>query len=445
MDLEKARQAVIETGIKLVENGLIARTWGNVSCRIGPDRFIITPSGRSYRSLSPADIVTVDLEDCSYQGEVEPSSEMGVHAEVYRQRADVNFVIHTHQPCASAVSAMGDDLDLSAVGPSAEGTLGDKICAVTYALPGSRDLRENVALALQRSRGKAFLISGHGALCLGADSHEAFSFALSLEKACLAYIKAKYLERYRGKGAERAMEVDCEQIRACFVREHSPVRPGFHGQGEGNDKTPFLPRYVFFNSARERGGIKLYPEGKPGAPFPDRGAEILPPGLPEKDFAPPPSGSAISESFPWRCRRAAQVHRSIYGAYNEVGAIIHAITPDIVAVSRTGRDLPPLLDDFAQIIGTKAPAAPDTGDIHDLTGAVVGRLRDCNAVLVRDSGAICCGPRKSDAEAAALILDKNCKAFITASLLGEAKPIDPEECAFMRSNYLNRYSRKDTW
>jgi ribulose-5-phosphate 4-epimerase/fuculose-1-phosphate aldolase len=42
----KAKQKVVDAGIRLVESGLIARTWGNVSCRISDTHFVITPSGQ---------------------------------------------------------------------------------------------------------------------------------------------------------------------------------------------------------------------------------------------------------------------------------------------------------------------------------------------------------------------------------------------------------------
>jgi L-ribulose-5-phosphate 4-epimerase len=112
MDIMQAKLAVIEAGKKLVEKGLIARTWGNVSCRISSDEFVITPSGRSYEDLTPDEIVTVKISDLSYEGDVKPSSEKGVHASAYMLRPECNFVIHTHQLNASVVSVMGKDMPL---------------------------------------------------------------------------------------------------------------------------------------------------------------------------------------------------------------------------------------------------------------------------------------------------------------------------------------------
>ena len=64
---EKARELVIEAGLRLLEEGLIARTWGNISARISEDQFIITPSGLAYETLEPEQLVKVNIMDCSYR------------------------------------------------------------------------------------------------------------------------------------------------------------------------------------------------------------------------------------------------------------------------------------------------------------------------------------------------------------------------------------------
>ena len=59
MDIMEAKQLVIKAGIEVVEYGLIARTWGNISCRVDDKRFVITPSGRPYETLTPDEISTI--------------------------------------------------------------------------------------------------------------------------------------------------------------------------------------------------------------------------------------------------------------------------------------------------------------------------------------------------------------------------------------------------
>ena len=60
-DVEEAKKLVVEAGKKLLETGLIARTWGNVSARISDTQFVITPSGRAYDTLTPEEVVVVIL------------------------------------------------------------------------------------------------------------------------------------------------------------------------------------------------------------------------------------------------------------------------------------------------------------------------------------------------------------------------------------------------
>ena len=80
----EARRLVIEAGLRLVREGLIARTWGNISARISEEQFVITPSGRAYDDLKPEELVVVNVADCAYEGDIKPSSEKGIHAEAYR-------------------------------------------------------------------------------------------------------------------------------------------------------------------------------------------------------------------------------------------------------------------------------------------------------------------------------------------------------------------------
>lgn len=187
----EAKQMVVDAGIRLVESGLIARTWGNVSCRISGTHFVITPSGRNYLSLTASDIVSVCIADLSYEGANLPSGEKGIHAEIYAHCPDVNFVIHTHQENASVLSAMGLD---SIPAGSNYPLLGGQIFCTPYALPGTKKIRQVVGEALKKATGNALILKNHGAICYGKDDAEAFLVAEELEAASKAFISTKYEE-----------------------------------------------------------------------------------------------------------------------------------------------------------------------------------------------------------------------------------------------------------
>ena len=187
---EEARKAVVLAGQRLVKTGLTARTWGNISARISDSEFIITPSGRAYEELTEDDLVKVRIDDCSYEGDIKPSSEKGIHADCYRLRPSVNFVIHTHQFYASVVSVRGKNLRAFSANDGAqkkaenEGSAKLIPCAA-YGLPSTKKLRKNVASCVEAyPECDAILMKSHGAVCLGASYEEAFEITDRLEKRC---------------------------------------------------------------------------------------------------------------------------------------------------------------------------------------------------------------------------------------------------------------------
>lgn len=188
MDHNEAKNLIIKAGLELVRTGLISRTWGNVSCRVGETAFAVTPSGRDYQTLTPDDIVIVKIDDLSYSGSITPSSEKGIHAAVYQLRPEINFVIHTHQENASAMSAA----DLNFFEPPSDfSDLGEIILLANYALPGTKALCKNVIAALKQSSAKAMILKHHGALCFGRNYEDTFQAAYLLESACGALLNEK--------------------------------------------------------------------------------------------------------------------------------------------------------------------------------------------------------------------------------------------------------------
>lgn len=193
---QEARQLVIEAGLWLVEQGLVARTWGNVSARISNEEFVITPSGKAYDVLTPDDLVKVRIKDLSYDGEVKPSSEKGIHAAVYDMRSDVNFVIHTHQLYASAVAADEKDLEYA---PCAK-----------YGLPGTDKLKKRVAKCVAAHRNhRTFLMAKHGALILGESKEDAYDQAQQLELHC----KLEFEKRIPSLDPYRSEAIDIDKFK----------------------------------------------------------------------------------------------------------------------------------------------------------------------------------------------------------------------------------------
>lgn len=184
---QEIKQSIVDTGKKLLDMGLVARTWGNISCRKDDTHFAISPSGMSYLRTTVEDVPIFDTTTEEYEGTRKPSSEKRIHAAAYEIYKDVNFVIHTHQDYATAIGLVSAcDLEMT----DEEKKVLGKILIAGYGLPGTKTLKNNVAVALQ-SGAKVVLMIHHGALICGTDPEDTIKKSLMLEEVCKRTIAKK--------------------------------------------------------------------------------------------------------------------------------------------------------------------------------------------------------------------------------------------------------------
>ncbi|HTP57746.1 MAG TPA: class II aldolase/adducin family protein [Spirochaetia bacterium] len=211
MDEREARESVRSAGVTLVEEGLVAGTWGNVSVRLSPAEMAITPSGFDYLSMRAEDVVIVNLETGESRGG-KPSMEKKLHAEIYRTRPEVNAVIHTHSMSASTVAAARREVppildDLAQI-------VGPTLRVAEYAIPGTARMGRTVLRAL---RGRmAALMANHGAVALGRSLEEALLCARIVEKGCRAFIEAEFLG-----GAKSISKVEAAIMHQVYLQKYS--------------------------------------------------------------------------------------------------------------------------------------------------------------------------------------------------------------------------------
>lgn len=171
MNLYQARRAIVETGRRLHAKGFVAGTDGNLSVRLG-DRVLATPAGAAKGELAPDDLVLVDMEGRpmgSRRG-ARPSSEIKMHLEAYRLRADVGAVCHAHPPTATAF-ALAERPLTQCLMPEVVLTVG-AIPLAPYATPSTDEVPASIREYLPRA--DAILLARHGVLCLGRDLVEAY-------------------------------------------------------------------------------------------------------------------------------------------------------------------------------------------------------------------------------------------------------------------------------
>jgi len=210
--IETLKLQIIDGGKRLLKEGLVARTWGNISIRVDDTYMLITPSGREYETLTEKDIVLVNYLTSKYEGEIKPSSEKELHCEIYRTRKNINAVIHTHQMNASTVAAARREVP-PILDDQAQ-ILGPSVRVADYALPSTKKLTKKTVKALEGRM--AALLANHGAVCIGRDLEEAFVACEVLEKACKAFIEAEFLG-----GAKSISKFEAYLMHQFYLKKYS--------------------------------------------------------------------------------------------------------------------------------------------------------------------------------------------------------------------------------
>lgn len=201
--LEELKRVVYEANMELPRRGLITYTWGNVS---GIDRatgyVVIKPSGVEYDTLTPEDMVVVDLKGNRIEGKYNPSSDTPTHLELYKKYADIGGIVHTHSVEATAWAQAGREIPL----------YGTTHADYFYGpIPCTRGLtEEEISEAYEKNTGlviietfekrkinplytPAVLCKNHGPFTWGKDAAEAVYHAVVLEEVAKMAAKTELI------------------------------------------------------------------------------------------------------------------------------------------------------------------------------------------------------------------------------------------------------------
>ncbi|MDX8035698.1 L-ribulose-5-phosphate 4-epimerase [Lentzea sp. BCCO 10_0856] len=174
------RQTVADLHRELTRYELVIWTAGNVSARVpGHDLMVIKPSGVSYDELGPDAMVVTDLHGNLVEGELAPSSDTAAHAYVYRHMPEVNGVVHTHSPYATAWAARGEPIPCVLTMIADE--FGGDIPIGPFALIGDDSIGQGIVETLKASRSRAVLMRNHGPFTIGPTARSAVKAAVMLE------------------------------------------------------------------------------------------------------------------------------------------------------------------------------------------------------------------------------------------------------------------------
>jgi L-fuculose-phosphate aldolase len=164
------RQAILQFGCLLHENGFVAATDGNLSVRLDDKRLLVTPTCISKGRMRASDLVVVDMDGKRLAGKRRVSSEIGMHLLIYRMRPDVQGIVHAHPPTATGFAASGYDLTRPLVCEVVVG-LGS-IPLARYGTPGTPELTDGLEPLIPHH--DAILMANHGVVTFGSSLESAY-------------------------------------------------------------------------------------------------------------------------------------------------------------------------------------------------------------------------------------------------------------------------------
>lgn len=185
------REALLDATQVLLQQGLVSGSSGNVSLRLpdvsGEERYLITPAGIPYTRLDREGLVLVDGNLEPVDSDTVPSTESLLHLAIYKARADINSVVHTHSLYASVAAVTGNPIP--PVVDEMVVYIGGAIEVAEYEFPGSEELAEAGLEALGDRR--AVLLRNHGMCAAGATLEEAMHVSTLVERVAQIFVHAE--------------------------------------------------------------------------------------------------------------------------------------------------------------------------------------------------------------------------------------------------------------
>ena len=189
--LEQLKKRVCEANLRLVREGLVLLTWGNVSAVARKEGLIvIKPSGVAYDQMKPEQMVVISLKTGEVvEGDLRPSSDTPTHLELYRAFSEIGGIVHSHSLYATAWAQARREI------PAFGTTHADHFFGT---VPCTRELKQGeIENDYEKNTGRvivgrfknidpldmpAVLVAGHAPFAWGVTLEEAVTNSLVLER-----------------------------------------------------------------------------------------------------------------------------------------------------------------------------------------------------------------------------------------------------------------------
>lgn len=204
------RKAICDVGRRLYDKNLALATDGNISVRLGPDRYLCTPSGVAKGRMEVNDLIIADGSGKKLEGAGKVTSEFTTHLVCYRERPDIHAVVHAHPPKAIGLSIAEVDLT-ELVLPEVVYTIGG-IPTAGYATPGTAEGGEAIVELIRQC--DAVMLDRHGAVTVGQDPYDALFKMEKVETAAESLLIAHLMGNVRRLNREQVEKL--EAVRAAY-------------------------------------------------------------------------------------------------------------------------------------------------------------------------------------------------------------------------------------
>ena len=176
--LEDLKQELWALHLMLPKQYLVTWTSGNISARDPQTGLVvIKPSGVMYDELRPEDHIVLNADGEILEGTLKPSSDTASHLYIYRHRPDVNGIVHTHSPYATAFAAVGKPIPVYLTAIADE--FGQAIPCAGFALIGGEEIGRQVVEHIGSCA--AVLLKNHGVFTVGKSARTAVKAAVMVE------------------------------------------------------------------------------------------------------------------------------------------------------------------------------------------------------------------------------------------------------------------------
>jgi len=232
----KLREQMVEVGRKIWLKGFCAGNEGNHSYRLSEDRVLCTPSLISKGNLKPDDMCIVDMEGKQVSGKRKRTSEILLHLAIFKERADVKAVIHSHPPHATAFAIADIDLP-TCIHPEAEVFLGP-VKTAKYVTPGDNRLPDSIKPFIKESN--TILLGNHGVVCYGPDLEDAYYKLEIVDAYARILLLTKQLGSVRPLSGDEM--TDLLALKTKFGMYDPRTAPGAKPESQACAGTDFLAR-----------------------------------------------------------------------------------------------------------------------------------------------------------------------------------------------------------